>query len=77
MAKSIILRAGQVTKMLGISKPTLWRWEQSGEFVPRIQLGSNMVGYLASDVEDWLRLKIKDNPDRITGCVARAMSEED
>ncbi len=73
--KSIILRPSQVARMLGISKPTIWRLEKKGDFPPKIQLGSNMTGYLADDIEEWISKRITEgDPDRIKGCVARAMS---
>ncbi len=78
MAHQIILRPAQVAKMLGISLPTLWRWDRDDNtFPPKIRLGPNMVGYLAADIETWLAARIKDgDPGRIRGCVARALGHE-
>lgn len=77
MAQQIILRPAQVAKMLNISLPTLWRWDRGDEAFPeKIRLGPNMVGYLASDLERWLQGRITDgDPDRVRGCVARALEQ--
>lgn len=75
--KRIILRPSQVSDMLGISKPTLWRLEKDGQFVPKIALGPAMVGFLASDVEAWIRDRYTGDKSKITGSVARAMGMDD
>lgn len=49
-----ILRKREVLAMLGISDPSLYRWEISGQFPKRLQLGGNSVGWLLSEVEAWI-----------------------
>lgn len=49
-----IYRVKDLTKMLNVSAMTLWRWERSGRFPKRIQLGPNSVGWLVDDVQAWL-----------------------
>lgn len=52
-----VLRKREVADRLGVSIMTLWRWEKSGSFPPRVQLGSGSVGYLEEEVNEWLQLK--------------------
>jgi len=50
-----ILRKKEVLSMLGISDPTLWRWERAGTFPKRLRLGGSACGWLLSEVETWIR----------------------
>ena len=38
----------------GLSSPTIWRLERTGQFPARVQLAPNSVGWFESDVEAWL-----------------------
>lgn len=49
-----ILRWPEVQRITGYSRTTIWRLEQEDKFPPRRQLGSNMIGWLHSEVADWL-----------------------
>ena len=48
------LRTSEILDLLGVSRPTLWRWERDGHFPKKTQIGPNVVGYSKSEVEDWL-----------------------
>ncbi|WP_415026842.1 helix-turn-helix transcriptional regulator [Bradyrhizobium sp.] len=51
-----ILTIDQVCQRLTISAPTLRRYAKAGgDFPPKIQLGPRRVGYLASDVEKYIK----------------------
>ena len=53
-----ILRPKTLCKMLGISIPTLYRWEAEGKFpVQKIKIGPNSVGYRSDAVEKWIEEK--------------------
>ena len=41
--------------LIGVNRTTLYRWERQGRFPRRRQIGPNRVGYLASEVEAWMR----------------------
>ncbi len=41
--------------MTGLSRTTLWRMENKGEFPRRVSLGENSVGWRLSEVENWMR----------------------
>jgi prophage regulatory protein len=49
-----ILRIHQVTELVGVSKPTIYRWMKAGHFPRRIRLGGNSVGWFEHEVQDWL-----------------------
>ena len=49
------LRIDEVIEKVGLSRPTIWRLEQTGEFPQRRQLGKNSVAWLEEEVEEWMR----------------------
>ncbi len=52
-----ILRTQEVTKLVGLSRSTIWRLERKGDFPARVPLGVSSVGWLRSDVEAWLHTR--------------------
>jgi prophage regulatory protein len=52
--EKVVWRTEDVLAQLGISRRCLVQWEASGQFPRRRQLGPHSVGWLASDVLDWL-----------------------
>jgi prophage regulatory protein len=53
-SKRQLLRATELSNVLGISKSTLWRWRKSGVFPHPIPLGPRMVGWRRQDIDEWL-----------------------
>jgi len=49
-----ILRCTAVERATGLSRTTLWRLERAGQFPPRRQISANAVGWIRSEVEDWI-----------------------
>lgn len=49
-----IMRQDEVEQATGLSRTTIWRMERRGDFPPRRKLSGNAVGWLASEVEDWI-----------------------
>ena len=49
-----ILRANEVVCLTGLSRTTLWRLERSGDFPTRRRLSSFAVGWVLSEVLEWL-----------------------
>lgn len=54
-----ILRSSEVYEMTGVSRVTIWRWERERKFPARVRLGPNSVGWLESDIQNWIRSKEK------------------
>lgn len=45
----------QLPAIVGISAVTIWRLERDGKFPKRRQLSAGRVGWLASEVEEWMQ----------------------
>ena len=49
-----ILKQKEVVQLTGLSRVTIWRLEQRGEFPEKIALSPNRVGWLENEVQDWI-----------------------
>ncbi len=49
-----IIRPNELSKILSISKPTLYRLQNEGKLPPKIEIGRSSVGWLRKDIEEWL-----------------------
>ena len=49
-----ILRIGDVLKVTGLCRTTIWRWVKSGQFPAPIRLGSRHIGWRRADIEKWI-----------------------
>lgn len=49
-----ILRAKDVTERTGLSRVTLWRRERVGTFPRRRDIGGGRVGWIESEINDWI-----------------------
>lgn len=49
-----ILRVREVVARTGLSRSTLWRLERKGHFPARRQISAGAVGWLESEIEDFL-----------------------
>jgi prophage regulatory protein len=58
-----VLNVKDVVGMTGLSKVTIWRKEKSGNFPKRINLTSRRVGWIESEIVEWL----EDRPRGICG----------
>ena len=61
---SKIFRTNDLCELLSISRATLHRFRRQGEFPEPVQLGPNMVGWLASDVDAWVEARRLATPAR-------------
>lgn len=52
-----ILRKPELFSKLQLSDPTIWRLERAGKFPGRIRLGGASVGWLESEIDEWLKKK--------------------
>lgn len=51
------IRAAELIRMTGLSPSTIWRLEQEGEFPRRRKIGSSAIGWLESEIDDWLKTR--------------------
>ncbi len=49
-----IIRSKELQDITGLSRTTIWRLENKGEFPRRVPLGVNSVGWKLSDVKNWI-----------------------
>ena len=54
-----ILRRHQVQQRTGLSRSTLYQYIKDGGFPASVQLGPRAVGWLESDISDWITARVK------------------
>jgi prophage regulatory protein len=54
-----ILRRPQVQQRTGLSRSTLYQYIRDGAFPTAVSLGPRAVGWLESDVSDWISARVK------------------
>lgn len=55
--KERMLSSKEVRAITGLAHSTLWRWQQEGRFPARRVLGTNRIGWLESEVTEWMRTR--------------------
>jgi len=55
-----VLRKPETLYRVGLSDPTVYRMEKAGKFSRRIRLGGNSVGWLESEINEWLKGKASE-----------------
>ena len=66
LTRSRLMRLPEVVQMTGVSRSTIYRWMENGEFPRQISLGANTVAWLESDVNDWIQLRISRSGFRLS-----------
>lgn len=63
MKRLNIIRTDELAEILSVSPVTIWRMQKRGELPARSQISNRIVGWLESDIEDWLRSRpiVDDN----------------
>jgi prophage regulatory protein len=49
-----IIRQRDAIKLTGLSRTTIWRLERAGNFPQRRRLGRNSIGWLETELRDWI-----------------------
>lgn len=52
-----VIRWPQVKAATGLSRTTIWRLEKIGQFPKRRSLGANSVGWLQSEITQWVETR--------------------
>lgn len=60
-SKSRIIRWPEVHERVGYCRTNIYYLIQSGDFLSPIKLGSRAVGWLESDVENWIESRIEQS----------------
>ena len=59
-----ILRQKKVCEIVGYSPMHLWRLERLNKFPKRIKLGPNSVGWISTEIFEWVESKIAERDAR-------------
>ena len=54
-----ILRTQEVCRRCGLSRATIWRLERAGKFPTRRCLTDSLVGWLESEIDEWISSRAK------------------
>jgi prophage regulatory protein len=57
-----MLTCRDLQELLKISKATIYRWVEAGEFPKPLHLGASMVRWRSTDIEKWLADKDIKSP---------------
>jgi prophage regulatory protein len=60
-----ILRFPAVIERTGLSRSTIYLQISKGNFPKPISLGANSVGWLESEIDDWINSKIAKRNERL------------
>lgn len=58
--KSKIIRPKELANMLSVSISTLYKMQDDGLLPAKIKISSSAVGWLRSDIEEWLKSRKQD-----------------
>lgn len=58
MNRTRIIRKRELMARVGLSSTTIWRLEKSGKFPRRVKLGGAAVGWLESEIDQWISGKM-------------------
>lgn len=54
----------EVAQRVALSRSTIWRMERAGQFPPRRRLSVNKVAWWEPEIEEWLRNRQRQRPER-------------
>jgi prophage regulatory protein len=54
-----IMRLKEVIEKTGLSRSTIYNWISQGKFPKQIDLGARSVGWVDTEVDEWLSLRIE------------------
>ncbi|WP_234830761.1 helix-turn-helix transcriptional regulator, partial [Vibrio anguillarum] len=55
-----VIRLKEIIELTGLSKSTIYRLTESKKFPKQLSLGERSVGWLESEVNEWLEKRIDD-----------------
>jgi len=56
-----ILRLPNVLDRTGLSRSTVYQWISEGRFPKPVSLGARAVGWVESDIEEWISRQIESS----------------
>ena len=61
-----ILRLPAVRARTGLSRSTIYMYVKEGVFPEPVSLGARAVGWLNSEIDDWIDQRVKDSRKPVT-----------
>ena len=61
-----ILRLPTVKARTGLSRSTIYMYVKDGVFPKPVSLGARAVGWLDSEIDDWIDQRVKDSRKPVT-----------
>ena len=55
-----VIKKPELRQKIPASDVTIWRWEKLNKFPKRIVLGGNSVGWIESEIDEWLAKKMAE-----------------
>ena len=68
------LRTREVLDMIGITKPTLYKWIAAKTFPQPVAIAPMRIGFVESEVHEWMEARIADRTAGAEERRARAMA---
>ena len=65
--KDRILRIAEVRRIVGICTASIYSYMKKGEFPNQIKIGPRMVGWLESEIQEWIASQVTAARDKKTG----------
>ena len=65
--KDRILRIAEVRGIVGICTASIYSYMKKGEFPNQIKIGPRMVGWLESEIQEWIASQVTATRDKKTG----------
>jgi len=61
MTVNRFIRESECQKITGLSRATRWRFEQEGKFPKRYKITQNTIGWLSSELDEWINSKLNND----------------
>lgn len=55
-----IIRLKEVIDSTGLSRSTIYKYISEGSFPKSLDLGGRSVGWLESEIQDWIMVKVEE-----------------
>lgn len=65
-----ILKLNEVMTMTGLKRSSIYKKIEEGRFPVQVPLGERAVGWIASEVEDWIKARVAERDQAFPGQVA-------
>jgi len=55
-----IIRLKEVTHLTGLARSTVYKYLAEGRFPKSVSLGDRSIGFLESEIQEWIMARIKE-----------------